>query len=205
MSGQVGRPLVEPGTLVFRGQDSATLLTTVTSLDPIGVTFDMDERSFRIYQRLLREKKVEGPGGRLRMAMADEEGYPREGTLESFEDHVGAPRLRHGTRAGVVLQNADRLLLPGMFARVRMTFGPPVPGLAVPEEAILTDQGKRYVLVVNERNVVERRDVTLGPINDGLRIVEKGLGNEDRVVIAGHQGVRPGETVEPREKVSSER
>jgi RND family efflux transporter MFP subunit len=203
MPGQVGRPLVESGTLVFRGQDQATLLTTVTSLDPIGLTFDMDERSFLLYQRLLREQKVKGPGSRLSMAVADEEGYPHEGTLESFDDRVspqsGTVRVRGS------FPNPGRLLLPGMFARVHMTVGPPGVGLAVPEKAILSEQGKRCVLVINDRNVAELRVVTLGPNVNGMRIIEKGLGNEDWVVITGLRGVRPGDSVETLKRATPER
>jgi RND family efflux transporter MFP subunit len=197
MAGQVGRPLVEPGTLVFRGQDRATLLTTVTSRDPIGLTFDMDQTSFLNYQRLLREHKVEGPGGRLHMAVGDDEEFPREGTLESFEDRVtpeGTVRVRGS------FPNPDRLLLPGMFARVRVTFGAPRPGLEIPGGAIYVEQGKQYVVVINDRNVTELRTVTVGREENGMRLIEKGLGEKDRVVIGVVRGGPAGVLVDPREK-----
>lgn len=203
MSGQVGRPLVEPRTLVFRGPDRATLLTTVTSLDPIGLLFDMDELSFLRYQRLLREKQVKGLGSPLRVQLADEGGFPREGTLDSFEDHVSAATGTVRVRGS--LPNPGRLLLPGMFARVRMAVGPRRAVLEVPEAAVLSDQGKKYVLVVNDQSVVERRYVTTGPIDNGMRIVEKGLRDEDRVVTAGLGGLHPGDPVEPRRKDTPER
>jgi RND family efflux transporter MFP subunit len=203
MSGQVGEPQVEPGTLVFRGQDRATLLTTVRTLDPIGLNFCVDESSFLRYRRLLGDRRGKGPGGSLRMGMADEDGFPHEGTLESFEDHVdpgtGTVRVRGS------FPNPGRLFLPGMMARVRLTVGPPRAVLLVPEEAIHSDQGVKFVLVVNDRKVAERRDVTLGPVEDGLRIVEKGLRGEDRVVVAGQKGVRPGDRVEPREAAVPDR
>jgi len=198
MSGQVGRPLVEPGAMVFRGQDRATLLTMVSSRDPIDLSFDMDERSFLDYQRLMREKQVKGTGSPLRMQLAGEEGFPHEGTLESIEDHFnpqsGTVRVRGS------FPNPSRSLLPGMFTRVRMTLGPPRAVLEIPEEAILSDQGRKYVLVVNDRNVAERRAVTLGPIDRDMRIIEKGLRTEDWVVIAGLGGIHPGDPVEPRKK-----
>jgi RND family efflux transporter MFP subunit len=203
MSGQVGRSLVEPGTLVFRGPDRATLLTTVASLDPISLTFDMDERSFLDYQRLLREKQVKGAGSSLRLGLAGESGFPHEGTLEGFEDRVspqsGTVRVRGS------LPNPGRLLLPGMFTRVRMTFGPPRAVLEIPDGAILTDQGRKHVLVVNDRNVVERRAVTLGPIDEDRRAIEKGLGADDWVVIAGRNALHPGDSVEPRKKATPAR
>lgn len=199
MAGHVGRPLVEPGTLVFRGQDRATLLTTVTALDPIKLTFDMDERSFLDYQRLLREKKVKGAASPLRMRLAAEEEFAHEGKLESLEDYISMETVTVHVHSS--FPNPGGWLRPGMFVRVRMTLGPPQAVLEIPEEAILSDQGKKYVLVVNDRNVAERRAVTLGPIDNGMRIVEKGLRAEDWVVIAGLAGIRPGNSVEPRRKI----
>jgi RND family efflux transporter MFP subunit len=203
MSGRVGRPLVEPGTLVFRGQDRATVLTTVTSFDPIGLIFDMDERSFSRYQRLVRENKIQGVGRSLRMQLTDEKGFPHEGTLESFEDRVspqtGTMRVRGS------FPNPGQLLLPGMFARVRITFGKPRTVLEVPEEAILSDQGKKYVLVVGEGNFVQRREVTPGQADNGMRIIEKGLRADDWVVITDLADIHPGDSVEPRKKAMPKR
>jgi multidrug efflux system membrane fusion protein len=198
MNGLVGRPLVDLGTLVFRGQDRATLLTTVTSFDPISLAFDMDERSFLRYQRLLREKQVKGAGSVLRMRLADENGFPHEGTLESFENRVnpqtGMVRVRGR------FPNPGQLLLPGMFAGVRMTFGPPRAVLEIPEEAILSDQGKKYVLVLGKGNIAQRREVTLGQADNGMRIIEKGLGAEEWVVTTGLANIHPGDAVLPRKK-----
>ena len=92
-----------------------------------------------------------------------------------------------------------------MFVRVRMTFGPPRAVLVVPEEANLTDQGGKYVLVVNDRNVAERRPVTLGQLDGDMRIIEKGLGAEDWVIIAGLNALHPGDSVEPRKKATPAR
>lgn len=200
MSGHAGRPLVEAGTLVFRGQDRATLLTTVTALDPIRLTFDMDERSFLNYQRLLREKKVKGADNSLRIRLAAEEEFAHEATLESLEDHVspetGTVRV-HGS-----FPNTGLLLRPGMFVRVRMTLGPSRAVLEIPDEALLSDQGKKYVFVVNERNIIQRREVTLGPADNDMRIIEKGLREDDWVVITGLANIRPGDPVAPRKKSS---
>jgi RND family efflux transporter MFP subunit len=204
MDGQAGRPLVEPGTLVFRGQDRATLLTTVTSSDPIGLTIEMDEQTFLRYQRHLREKQVKGAGSALRMALGDENGFPHEGTLENFDDRINPKTgmvLVHGS-----FPNRGQTLLPGMFARVRIPFGLPRAVLVIPEEAILSDQqAKKYVLVVARGDVAQRRDVTLGQADDGMRIIEKGLGAEDRVIVAGLANIRPGDPVQPREKAEPKR
>jgi len=196
-SGQVGRSLVEPGAMVFHGQDRATLLTTVTALDPIGLTFAMDENSFLDYQRLLRDKQVKGAGSPLHMQLAGDKGaFPHEGTLESFDDRINVGTVR--VRAS--FPNPDRLLLPGMFASVRMTFGPPRAVLEIPNVAIQSDQGMDYVLVVNDRNVAERRAVTLGQSDKDMRIIDKGLGTEDWVVIGDLRGIHAGDPVEPRKK-----
>jgi multidrug efflux system membrane fusion protein len=196
MSGRVGRSLVEEGTRVFHGQDRATLLTTVTSLDPIGLTFNMDERSYLRYQRLLRENKVKGAGSSLRIQLSDAKDFPHEGALESFEDQFnpnnGTMRIRGS------IPNPGRLLLPGMSVLVRMTVGPPRAVLEVPDEAILSDQGKSYVLVVNDGNVVQRREVSVGQADNGMRIIEKGLRAEDWVVITGLTDIHPGDSVKPR-------
>jgi multidrug efflux pump subunit AcrA (membrane-fusion protein) len=92
------------------------------------------------------------------------------------------------------------LLLPGMFARVRLAFGKPIGVLEVPEEAILTDQGKHYVLVVGADNIAQRRNITLGRTDNGMRIVEKGLRAEDWVVISGLAEIHPGDPVKPQKK-----
>jgi RND family efflux transporter MFP subunit len=201
MSGQVGWPLVEPGSLVFHGPDRASVLTTVTALDPIGVTFDMDERSFLDYARLAREKKLKEPGP-LKIALTGDEGFPREAKLEGFDGHLnpetGTVRVR-GT-----LANPDRLLLPGMFAKVRMMMGPPQSVLVVPGDALLNDQGQVYVLIVNDKNVVERRPVTApqigGEAADAPQVITKGLQDRDWVIVTGQNDVHPGDKVTPKKQ-----
>jgi multidrug efflux system membrane fusion protein len=193
ISGQVGRPLVEPGAFVFRGTDSATLLTSITSLDPIGVSFEMDERSFLGYQRSVRAHKVEGAGSRIHLQLSDGAGFVHEGTLDSFEDHIDMQSGTVSVRGS--LANPDRLLLPGMFAKVRVTLGPPHRVLQVPEGTILSDQGQKCVPVVNNRNLVELRKVTLGRVENGLQAIEAGLREEDWVITSGFD--HSGDLVEP--------
>jgi RND family efflux transporter MFP subunit len=203
MAGQVGRPLVDPGALVFRGQDRATVLTTVTALDPITLVFDMDEYTLLRYRRLLREKQVKGVGSVLRMALVGEGGFPHEGKLDSFEARVDP-------QSGMVLvrgsfANPGQVLLPGMKAQVRMTFGPPRPVLEVPENSVLSDQDKTFVLVVGDGNIAQRRAVTVGWVDNGMRVIEKGLDAEDWVVTGGHGSIHPGDRVEPRKETEPKR
>jgi RND family efflux transporter MFP subunit len=203
MSGLVGRPLVDAGALVFRGQDRATVLTTVTALDPITLVFDMDEYTLLRYRRLLRENQVKGVGSVLRMALVGEAGFPHEGKLDSFEARVDP-------QSGMVLvrgsfANPGQVLLPGMKAQVRMTFGPPRPVLEVPENSLLGDQDKTFVLVVGDGNIAQRRTVTVGWVDNGMRVIEKGLDAEDWVVTGGHGGIHPGDRVEPRKETEPKR
>jgi RND family efflux transporter MFP subunit len=195
MDGTMSRHLLDPGNLVTGGP-GATHLATLSSQDPLGVSFDMDERSFLRYRQLVRDGQVKGEGGPLSVGLADEEGFPHEGTLASFDNQVSPA-------SGIVpvrgtLPNPGRRLVPGLFARVRIPFGKPRRVLEVPEAALGSDQGKRFVWVVNDRNVVDRREVKVGPADDKMRVIEEGLGADDWVVIDGMAGLKAGDRVEPR-------
>jgi RND family efflux transporter MFP subunit len=195
ISGRVGHPLVDPGNVVSAaGQGGGTVLVRLTSLDPIGLAFEMDERSFLEYQKLLRAGQVKGEGSPLQVQLANEQGFPHTGTLDSFDTGVnpvtGTIRVRGG------MPNPERRLLPGMFVRVRVPFGKPRRVLQVPDTAVGAEKDGRFVLVVNKEGVVERRAVRQGRLEDGLRIIEKGLDPDDWVVV--DRGPQPGDKVEPR-------
>lgn len=168
--------------------------------DRIGLTFELDERSYLRYQRLLRQHQVKGPDSPLSVGLADEEGFPQQGTLKGFQDQINPTT---GTvRAQGSLPNPDRLLLPGMFVRVRMPFGPPQKVLAVPDATVLSDQGIPYLLVVNDKDIVERRDVSLGRVEGKMRIIEKGLGPTDWIVVGDSRNLMPGTQVIPRKETA---
>jgi RNA polymerase sigma factor (sigma-70 family) len=172
------------GRLVYRQGDSIT------------VSFAVDEHTYLRYQRLLRQHKVKGAGSTLSFGLADENGYPHEGKLKGFASYI-SPKT--GTvEAYAALPDPDRLLLTGMFVRVRMPFGPPQKGLGVPAEAVLTDQGKHYLLVVTDKNIVERRRVALGPTEGNLRVIEKGVSADEWIVVSGHGALQAGIRVKPR-------
>jgi RND family efflux transporter MFP subunit len=195
VDGTIGTPNASPGDQVFGGEHP-TYLVNLMSPNAIGIRFDMDERSLLRYRRLLVANKVQGIGSPLFVGLADEVGFPHQGKLDYFNDRLNPNTATidvHG-----ILPNPDGLLLPGMFARVRMPVGPPRPVLEVTEEAVGSDKDKRYVLVVNDRNVVEWREVKVGQQDSGMRIIEDGLRPEDWVVTAGGTGPRPGDKVEPR-------
>jgi multidrug efflux system membrane fusion protein len=172
------------------------LHSAVLPRKPIAVRFDMDQRSYLRYQRLLSGGKVKGAGDPLAVGLSDEDSFPRSGTLDHFENEFKATSGTIGVHG--ILSNADDLLLPGMFVRVRMTFGPPLPVLEVPEEAVGKGKENSFVWVINDRNIVERRAIQTGAMDGGMRIIEEGLHPKDRVVIAGAKELKPGDQVEPQ-------
>ena len=129
------------------------------------------------------------------VGLANEDGFPHAGRLDFVDNRVdpetGALTLR------AVLPDAERLLRPGLFARVRLAVGAPRTALLVPEEAIGSDLGRKVVYVVDEGNRVASRVVTVGAKQDGLRVVATGLRPDDRVIVEGHTRARPGQTVKP--------
>jgi RNA polymerase sigma factor (sigma-70 family) len=167
--------------------------------DSIAVTFAVDERSYLRYQRLLRQHQVKGPGSPLYVGLSDENGFPHQGKLKGFDDRIDPET---GTvQAHAILPNPDRLLLPGMFVRVRIPFGPPQKVLEIPDEAVLSDKGKHYLLVVTDKDIVERRAVSLGAADGDMRIIEKGVSPDDWIVVGlvgGLNNLMPGTHVKRR-------
>jgi hypothetical protein len=176
-------------------------------VDPVGMTFEMDERSFLDYQRLMKQHKGYGPGSPLDVGLLNEAGFPHEGKLEGFGDQFNPKTGTMQVRAG--MPNPDRLLLPGMKARVRMLFGPPRRFLEVPQQVVLGDQDGSYVLVVTDKDIVERRAVKAGGrvVNDKdlhghdivdsseygpMRIVEEGLDATDWIAVDSTGPAGPG-------------
>lgn len=190
IDGRVGRAIVTEGNLVSSGPGEATLLTTVVSLDPIRAAFDADEQTFLRYGNLARDGKRA-----IRMALANEVDFPRQGRLDFVDNQMNAAT---GTiRARAVFTNADRSLTPGLFVRLRFPGNGHYQGLLIQDRAVGTDLDKRFVYVVPPNRTIQYRQVTLGPIVDGLRVVRSGLQAGDVIVINGLQRVRPGSPVDP--------
>ena len=132
---------------------------------------------------------------RVKLGLANEEGFPREGTVNFVDNQVNPAT---GTlRVRAVFLNKDQFLTPGMFARVRIPIGEPHEAVLVTDRAIDTDQGQKIVYVVDSNNKVDARPVKLGAAHDGLRAIEAGLSPSDLVIVNGLQRVRPGVTVDP--------
>jgi RND family efflux transporter MFP subunit len=199
VSGRVSRYIVTVGNLVQAGdQGGGTLLTTIVSVDPIYAYFDVDEHTVLRVRKLIREGKAKSARDSewtVSLGLANQDGYPHQGTI-NFVDNQVNPKT--GTlRVRGVFPNKDEALAPGYFARVHVPIGFPHPGLLVSDRAIDTDQGRKIVYVVNEKNDVVSRPVRLGALHYGLRAITEGLEPGERVIVNGLQQVRPGIIVEP--------
>jgi RND family efflux transporter MFP subunit len=197
VAGRVSKFNVTPGNLVTADQ---TLLSTLVSIDPVYAYFDVDERTLLRIRRLITAGKFKSAREHndvpVEMALADETGFPHRGMV-SFVDNKIDPGT--GTlQVRGTFPNENRNISPGMFCRVQITMGEPHPALLVPDRALGTDQGQKYLLVVDEKNEVQYRPVRIGQAAQGLRAIEEGLKADERVIINGLQRVRPGVTVDPR-------
>ena len=196
ISGRISRALVTSGNFVTNGQ---TPLTTLVSLDPIYVSFDGDEQVYLKYTKLARQgtrassRDARNP---VLVGLADEGGYPHQGVMV-FVDNALDPAT--GTiRGRALLDNHERQFTPGLFARVKLMGSGQYDAVMINDSAIGTDQSVRYVLVVGAGNKVAYRPVQLGPVIDGLRVVQSGLAPGETIVVNGLQRVRPGVQVQPQ-------
>ncbi len=199
IDGRAGLALVTPGNLVTT-QPNATLLTTVVTLDPVYVYFEGDEQTYLRYSEMARTGAR--PNARetpipVRVGLANEQGFPHDGNMD-FVDNQLNPQT--GTiRARAVLDNSKRIFTPGLFARVQLLGSPATDTLLVDDKAILTDQDRKYVYVLNANNQAVRRDVKLGRLVDGMRVITSGLDAEDVVIVHGIQKIfYPGMQVAPQ-------
>jgi len=196
-AGIVSAHLVSIGELV--GAASPTQLATIVALDPIYVNFNVNERDvLRVRAEARRRGITPGELTRLpvQVGLQTEDGYPHEGNLDYANPTVNQSTGTLQVRG--VIPNPDHVLLPGFFVRVRVPFDQQQNALLVPDTALGSDQGGRYVLVVTKENVVEQRKVQTGPLEGGLRVIEDGLKADDRVVIAGLLRAIPGQKVDPQ-------
>ena len=189
ISGRVSDRRVDAGNLVAAGDGSAaSLLTTINAVDPLHFVFDGSEGLYLKAKRAGLER-----GAEVQIRLQDEAEYSHTGTLD-FTDNALDPQS--GTiRARALVRNDDGFLTPGMFGNMRLSTGGTVKALLVPETAIVTDQTRKLLLVVDAEGTVGSRVVELGPITDGLRVIRGGLEPTDRVVIDGTQMAMPGTTV----------
>jgi len=193
ISGRVGQALVTAGNYVTSG---VTPLTTIVSIDPLHVYFDIDERT---YLRSLAANRANGDSqrtasGKVMVALLTDKAYSRPGRVDFVSNT--ADRGTGTVRIRAVIDNQDGQLTPGLFAKVKLETSTQQAKVLVSDQSIRTDQGSRYVLVVGNDNKTEYRPVVLGAMVDGLRVIEQGLQSGERVVVKGLVG--PGMQVTPQ-------
>lgn len=200
IGGRIGRKQVTEGNLINGGIGTqGTLLTTIVSLDPIYAYFEADERSYLKYSNLARSGLR--PSSRdyrhpVWIGLADEEGFPRQGTMDFVDNQLDRGTGTMNGRA--VIPNPDLLLTPGLFARLRLPGSGVYSAMLIPDEAVANDQAKKFVFVVDADDTIQYRSIETGPLVDGLRVVRSGLTADDWVVYAGTQRARPGLRVDPQ-------
>jgi len=202
ISGLLSRRLVDPGNLV---KSDDTILTSIVSLDPIYMYFDIDERTLLEIRKLIREGKVvsrqeaakTGKEIPVLIGLSNEDGFPHRGVINFTDNRIDAGT---GTlRVRAVLENpAPRIFSPGLFCRVRLPIGDAHKSLMIDEMAIRTDQGKKHLYVVNDKNEVVDKTIEVGKLETRMRVITSGLGLGERVIVSGLQRVRPGVVVVPK-------
>jgi RND family efflux transporter MFP subunit len=200
IDGTVSRYYVTEGNLVQSGaMGGGTLLTKVVSIKPMYVTFNVDEQTLLHARQLIREGKAKSARDAeipVWLGLSNEDGFPHHGII-NFVDNQVDPRTGTLMVRGV-FPNEERVLSPGLMARVRVPIGEPHPALLVTDRAVESDQGQKILYIVNEKNEVVSRPVKLGDLHDGMRVVASGLKAGERVVVNGLQRVRPGIVVDPK-------
>ncbi|MDO9382987.1 MAG: efflux RND transporter periplasmic adaptor subunit [Hyphomicrobiaceae bacterium] len=200
VSGRISDRKVDIGNLVTGGTGGTTLLTTIVSLEPIHFVFDASEADYLRYGRLSLaggRKSSRDTDNPVRVRLADEAEFKHTGHMDFVDNQLNA---RSGTiRGRAIFDNKDQLFVPGVFARMQL-FGGDLDALLIPDGAVVSDQMRKIVFVVGDDNVVKAAPVTLGPLEEGLRVITKGLAKDDKVVIEGiaNPMVRPGAKVTPK-------
>jgi len=196
IGGRIGREQVTVGDLV---QSDTTLLTTVVSIDPIYAYFNVDERTVWKYVGQIKEERLSDARSAqtpLFLQVESEKGFPHEGVINfinnTFNSSTGTLQVRGR------FPNSNGFLIPGAFVRIRVPGTPKYQAILVTDRAIGTDQAQKFVLVLDENNVVQLRLVQLGPNIDGLRVVRSGLKGNENVIINGIVNAHPGSKVSPQ-------
>ncbi|WP_441255814.1 efflux RND transporter periplasmic adaptor subunit [Tardiphaga sp. 285_C5_N1_2] len=195
VSGRIDTHTVSVGNLISGGDTNATLLTNIVSLDPIRLTFDVDQDAYLKYVRSMQDgsrPSLREGINTVRIALPGDKGFPRSGKLDFVSNQIdrgsGTVRMRS------IVGNKDLSLAPGLFAKVQLAGTAAHDAVMIPDQAVSTDQGARVVFVV-EDGKARLRNVTLGPLIDGLRLVRDGVGAGDVVISSGSQNIRAGEAV----------
>ncbi|TPE19428.1 MULTISPECIES: efflux RND transporter periplasmic adaptor subunit [Pantoea] len=185
IDGRASRAMITPGNLVTAG-DSASVLTTLVSQQQMYVYFDVDENTFLHYQAMARQGQ-QRHALPVEIALVGDQGFPHQGKVDFLDNQLTAST---GTiRMRALLDNQARQFTPGLFARVRLPGSAQFEAMLIDDKAVLTDQDRKYVYVVDGEGKAQRRDIQPGAMVEGLRIVKSGLQSGDRVIVAGLQKV----------------
>lgn len=196
VDGMISRAEITPGNIVEAGFN-APILASVVSSDPIYVDFDIDENAFLHYMHADTKEKQNTHKIPVLMGLATENTFVRKGFIESFDNQFNTTS---GTiRVRAVFPNPEGALVPGLFARIKLGDPRETQALLITDRAIGTDQNKKFVFVVDQDNKVVYREVKLGALVDGLRIVQEGLTANDTIIVNGLQRARPGSVVAPEQ------
>ena len=207
LTGRVGRNRVDIGNLV--GEGEATLLTTVTKFQPMYAYFHLNERDLlrvmEVHRKTLQEKGLDSdqdPDSEAEipvfLGLVTDPDYPHQGIMDFAQSTVNPETGTIELRG--VFPNAEKpaRLLPGLFARIRFPVGHHKNALLVNEQAIGSDQRGKYLLLINNDNIVEKRPVTAGQVVNGMRVITQGIQASDTIIIDGLQKARPGGKVNPQ-------
>ena len=204
IDGRVSRALLTEGNYVSGTASSASLLTTVVSVNPVYVYADIDEDTLLKFNNLVESKKLgTTDGGKIpvELQLADESDFPHKGYIESFDNKVDPSTGSILLRA--VFPNDDDRIVPGLFARIRIPLSERHAAMLVDERAIGTDQANKFVLTLTSSNTVQYQAVELGPLVEGRRVVRTGLKTGEKIVVNGLARVRPGMPVTPQDEVAN--
>jgi RND family efflux transporter MFP subunit len=199
INGRADKADVTPGNMVSANLIESPVLTNLVRLDPMYVYFDVDELTvLRILQRIqegqMPSREAKAP--EVLLGLGNGQDYPFHGTINfvgnQFDPATGTVSVRG------VFPNKDRALTPGLSARIRVPLGGTHPALLVSDRALGTNRGQKFLYVLDDKNQVEERPVTVGALHGGLREIVDGLKTGERVVINGLLRVRTGVTVEPK-------
>lgn len=193
VSGRISENFISVGNLISGGMQAATLLTRIVSLDPIYFSFEASGEDLSPYL----EQQSEEPSIPIYVKLTGEEDFVHEGVFDFIDNEIDQST---GTLSGrATFENSDLSLTPGMFGLARFAGNNSRPEIMIPDDAISSDQSTKFVFVVDDSNKVERRLVEIGFLHSNLRVIRRGLSENDRVIINGIQKAMPGQPVTPEE------
>ncbi|MDW3686843.1 efflux RND transporter periplasmic adaptor subunit [Cupriavidus sp. CV2] len=192
IGGRVSRAEVTLGNIVAAGPGTPPL-TTLVSTDRVYASFDVDEQSF---QKVVGPAQLSNSKVPVSLGLNDEAGFPHAGKLSSVDNRMDTSS---GTiRVRAVFDNVDGKLVPGLYARVQLGAGASREAVMIDDKAVGTDQNKRFVMVIDSANKAAYREVTIGTLHEGMRVIEAGLAPNERIIVDGLQRVRSGDVVKPK-------